>query len=422
MAGNSEQATLSKFVALDADTAGSLSRELQQVLRAIRSHLGMDVAFVSEFTAGQRVFRAVDSSHEDQPVRVGAGDPLESSYCQRVVDGRLPELIRDAVQVPAAMELEVTAALPVGAHLSVPIRLKDGRVYGTFCCFSFRPDQSLNERDVGMMRIFADLTADRIERDLQRGRQRQDAEQRIGEALAGDFMSIVYQPIFELDEARLSGFESLTRFSAVPARTPDVWFKEAAEVGRGSELEMKAVEKALLGFEHLPADIYISVNLSPETVTRGDFGDVLKECPISRVVLEVTEHAAVEQYLDLAKALAPLRQRGLRLAVDDAGAGYASFRHILGLQPDLIKLDISLTRDIDKDPARRALASALIHFARETGSAIVAEGVETAAELRVLRALGIANAQGYYLGRPAPLAAAVEFCAPGRPLKSGFTT
>lgn len=421
MASKPETATMSKFVVLHADSADSLSRDLQQVLRAIRSHLGMDVAFVSEFTGGQRVFRAVDSQRDDQPVRVGAGDPLEQSYCQRVVDGRLPELIPDAAALPAAMELPVTAALPVGAHLSVPIRLKDGRVYGTFCCFSFTPDRSLNERDVGMMRIFADLTADRIERDLERGRERQDAEQRIHAALAGEAVLSVYQPIFDLEKGTLSGFESLTRFPATPTRSPDVWFNEAASVGLGVDLEMKAIEKALLGFKSLPSDIYISFNLSPESVLRGSFAQAIEGMPLERIVLEVTEHAAIDHYLDLDKALFPLREKGVRLAVDDAGAGYASFRHILSLRPNLIKLDISLTRDIDKDPARRALASALAHFGRETDSAIVAEGVETAAELRILRSLGIAKAQGYYLGRPVPLEAALEFCAPGRPLKSGFT-
>jgi EAL domain-containing protein (putative c-di-GMP-specific phosphodiesterase class I) len=106
--------------------------------------------------------------------------------------------------------------------------------------------------------------------------------------------------------------------------------------------------------------------------------------------------------------LEPLRKKGLRLAVDDAGAGYASFRHILRLEPDIIKLDMSLTRDIDTDRTRRALAAALIRFAQETGSKIIAEGVETQSELEVLRSLGISMAQGYLISRPVPLAAAVS--------------
>jgi EAL domain-containing protein (putative c-di-GMP-specific phosphodiesterase class I) len=101
----------------------------------------------------------------------------------------------------------------------------------------------------------------------------------------------------------------------------------------------------------------------------------------------------------------------LRIAVDDAGAGYASFRHILNLAPDLIKLDVFLTQNIHTDRARRALAAALIRFSEETGSKIIAEGVETTLQLKVLRELGVTKAQGYLLGRPMPLASASELCS-----------
>jgi len=368
----------------------------------------MDVAFLSEFTDGQRVFRHVDSSLENQPVKVGGADPLEASYCQRVVDGRLPELIQDATAVPAAMELPVTRALPVGAHLSVPIKLKDGSVYGTFCCFSFTPDLSLNQRDLGMMRVFADLAADVIERNLEKGKQRDEKAKRIQSVISGDGLSIVYQPIINVAQDKVVGFESLTRFSATPLRGPDVWFNEAASVGMGAQLEMRAVELAMAALDSLPQDVYLSFNVSPEALINGDLRRVLEGMLLERLVLEITEHATIDEYSELTNALAPLRTQGLRLAVDDAGAGFASFRHILRLQPDIIKLDMSLTRDIDTDAARRALASALIRFAHETGSKIVAEGVETASELRVLRSLGVNKAQGYFLGRPAPLANALQ--------------
>jgi EAL domain-containing protein (putative c-di-GMP-specific phosphodiesterase class I) len=125
-------------------------------------------------------------------------------------------------------------------------------------------------------------------------------------------------------------------------------------------------------------------------------------------MLEVTEHASIQDYSVIAAKLAPLRQLGLRLAVDDAGAGYASFRHILKLKPDVIKLDASLVGAIDQDRGVRALAAALIRFAEETGSKIVAEGVETQEELNVLRQLNVNKAQGYLLGRPSPIEAVVS--------------
>ena len=379
-----------------------------RTLRAIRTHLGMDVAFLSEFTKGRRVFRYVDSPHPDQPVQPGGSDALEDSYCQRVVDGRLPELIPDAANIPAARELPVTSSLPVGAHLSVPIKLKDGRIYGTFCCFSFAPNQSLNHRDLGMMRVFAELAAEQIDRDLEELKLRTEIESRINSVLTSESISMVYQPIYHLANNTIVGFESLARFSAVPVRTPDIWFSEAAQVGLGMPLEIKTIKLALQSMKHFPSGVYISVNASPEVILHKDFETAFEGAPLTRIVLEVTEHAAIDHYSDIAAVVEPLRSRGLRIAVDDAGAGYASFRHILSLAPDVIKLDISIVRNIDTDFSRRALAVALISFARATNSKLVAEGVETASELAVLRQLGVNKAQGYFLGKPIPIAAAAK--------------
>ena len=390
----------------------SLNQLLPDFLRSARSHLGMEVAFIAEFNDGNRVFRHVDSSVEDQRVKVGGSDPLEQTYCQRVVDGRLPELIPDTAAVPAALELSVTKALPVGAHLSVPIKLKDGSVYGTFCCFSFTPDLSLNQRDLSMMRVFADLAGEAIQRDAEASKQHEEKVRRVRSVIKDDGLSMVYQPIINVEQNELVGFESLTRFSATPLRGPDVWFSEAASVGLGWELEMRAVKLATAALHYLPADVYLSFNVSPETLANGALQRSLEGLPLERLVLEITEHASVAQYSEILEALTPLTKRGLRIAVDDAGAGYASFRHILQLQPDIIKLDMSLTRDIDTDGAKRALASALILFAKETGSKIVAEGVETVSELKALRSLGVKEVQGYLLGRPGPLSQALALCSP----------
>jgi EAL domain-containing protein (putative c-di-GMP-specific phosphodiesterase class I) len=381
---------------------------VHRVLQAVRSHLGMDVAFISEFQDGQRVFRYIDAAGREAPIQVGDAHPLDEGYCQPVVDGRLPELIPDTAAVPAAMALPVTTALPVGAHLSVPIRLRDGRIYGTFCCFSFAPDHSLNERDLHMMRALADLTGQRIDSDLKTVQEREEKIARVKTVMEQDQLSILYQPIYRLDTDSVVGFECLARFSASPSRTPDVWFSEAAEVGLGVELEVAAIRKALAGLSLLSADTLVGVNVSPAAILSGELAAVLKDLPAERIVLEVTEHAPVSDYADLLQALEPLRRRGLRLAVDDAGAGYASLRHILNLRPDAIKIDMGLTRGIDSDPARHALTSALIAFARDMGSQIIAEGVETEAELGTLRALGVGHAQGYLLGRPMPLADAAQ--------------
>jgi EAL domain-containing protein (putative c-di-GMP-specific phosphodiesterase class I) len=374
------------------------------ILHAVREHLKMEVAFVSEFTDGQRVFRYVDSSWSKNPVRIGEGGPLEDSYCQRVVDGRLPELINDAQSNPIAAELEATFAIPVGAHMSVPIRLSDGTIYGTFCCFSRSADTSLNLRDLNLMRVFADLAAKMIDRERVSNRNQREIYDRIHRVLQGDTLHMVYQPIYDLERAAIAGFESLSRFSATPTRSPDLWFNDAHVVGLGVELELKAIETALQVMPRLIGGLDLSVNASPDTILDPRFEKLLSSMDrVSHLVLEITEHAAVERYEEIASRLKPYRDKGLQIAVDDAGAGYASFRHILNLEPDRIKLDMSLTRDIDIDPARRALAAALIHFSADTGSTLVAEGVETAAEAATLIELGVEKAQGYFLGRPMTL-------------------
>ena len=139
---------------------------LIQCLRRIRQHLGMELAFIAEFTEGRRVFRYVDSGASDLKILAGDSDPLEESYCMRVADGRLPELMTDARLNAEAMTLPATLALPVGAHLSVPIRLGDGRVFGTLCCFSRQPNEALQEHDVATMRVLADVMADYFEHEL----------------------------------------------------------------------------------------------------------------------------------------------------------------------------------------------------------------------------------------------------------------
>ncbi len=382
------------------------SSYIDRVLNALRTHLGLDVAFVAQFRADDRVFTHVDADGQ-APIKPGDSLPPEAGYCQRVVDGLLPELIADTALCPLAMELPETKALPIGAHLSVPISLSDGRLYGTLCCFGYEADPTLCERDIQMMRVFADLVGVQLDSEFKRVRDRVQKHRRISEILASDQPSIVYQPILAVQTLELCGWECLARFTTQPPRTPDLWFLEAAEAGLGVDLELRAIEHAISALNALPEHTYLALNCSPQLVYSGRLNPILENLPAKRLVLEITEHAAVADYKRLEQALAPLRQRGVRLSIDDTGAGYASMRHILELSPDIIKLDMSITQGIDHDFKRRALASSLIAFARETGSSVVAEGVETEQELETLRALGAHKVQGYLLGRPQPLADAL---------------
>lgn len=384
-------------------SGGRLIHELlQDALGSVRRHLGLEIAFISEFSAGRRFFRYVDAASADCPVRVGDSDPLEQSYCQRIVDGRLPGLMNDARQNAEALTLPVTTQLPVGAHLSVPILLGQ-ELFGTFCCFSRESDASLDERHLSMMRLYADFVGRLLERTVNDQRQALERQEQVRRVIDEGLFHVVYQPIVRIDSREVVGHEALTRFTAEPRRTPDQWFAQAALAGMTVDLEGAVVRKALEDFHRLPPQTYLSLNVSPQAIVEGSVLGALQANPPSRLVLEVTEHASIDDYQALDSQLAPLRAQGLQLAVDDAGAGYASFRHILKLKPDIIKLDGSLVGAIDKDPGIRALAAALARFARETGAAVLAECVETEQELQALRDLQVDKAQGYLLGRPAPL-------------------
>jgi EAL domain-containing protein (putative c-di-GMP-specific phosphodiesterase class I) len=391
--------------------AASSELLLRHALRAMRSHFDMEVAFLSEFRAGQRVIQLVDAA-PGGPLLQGRADPLEQTYCQRIVDGRLPAVLHDARRNAEAAGLSVTADLPVGAHLGVPIRFGDGALYGTFCCFRRQPDDSLNARDAATMRLFADFMAQVLEQQTAQERAASERAQRLARVLRERLLTIVYQPVFNLETNRLVAYEALSRFRAEPMQGPDVWFSDAAAAGVQSVLERAALQLALAGLAQIPPGVYLSLNVSPATLLEPDFASVFEGAPLSRLMLEVTEHSSVTDYAAVERQLAPLRAAGMRLAVDDAGAGFASFRHILQLRPDVIKLDASLIRHIDQRPDSRALASALIRFAQETGCRMVAEGVETAAELRVLRELAVDKAQGYLLGRPGPLPPFAEMASP----------
>lgn len=223
---------------------------------------------------------------------------------------------------------------------------------------------------------------------------------RVKDMLEGNALAMVFQPIVALESGRIAGYEALARFPGDPPRAPNRWFADAAAEGLGTELELKAIELALAQLPTLPDNAYLSLNASPSTATSSELFELLDNADSRRLVLELTEHADVEDYESLCAAMARLRTLGVRVAVDDAGAGFASLRHILNLQPDVIKLDIALTRGIDNDAARRALATALLQFGVEISATIVAEGIETDQELETLRSLGIGFGQGYLLGRP----------------------
>jgi diguanylate cyclase (GGDEF)-like protein len=213
-----------------------------------------------------------------------------------------------------------------------------------------------------------------------------------------DAIRTVFQPIVSLASGEAVGYEALARFDGRANLPPSWWFSEAHRFGLGATLEAQSVRTALAA-PGRPPGTFLSLNLSPSALGSSEVADVLPE-DLDGLVVEITEEERILDVVELHRNLDPLRARGARIAVDDAGEGYAGLQQVMSMRADIIKLDRALVADVHNDAAKVALIGSLVHFARSTGAAICAEGIETLQELRVLIHLGVAYGQGWALGRP----------------------
>ena len=222
----------------------------------------------------------------------------------------------------------------------------------------------------------------------------------IDEVLAEDRLTMLVQPIVDLGSGRVRSCEALSRLAGPPAHPPDWWFAAAHATGRGVDLELAAVRRALAMLTALPVDVSLAVNVSAETVVTPALFALLRDVPPGRLTLELTEHDAVEDYPAVLRATGRFRDRGIRLSVDDTGSGYSGLVHVMQLLPDVIKLDRQLTTGIDDDPVKQAMATSIVSFAERIGADVIAEGIERSTEVDTLCEIGIRWGQGYLLGRP----------------------
>jgi EAL domain-containing protein (putative c-di-GMP-specific phosphodiesterase class I) len=327
-----------------------------------------------------------------------AGGVVRDAVIERLLTLAREQLGAEVVYLEP-MHPEVLRGAEAG-EVDVPLRLPDGRT-GGMLRFSWSGESAHAERDIQSIRALAGMLAGHLEGPGLLEDSWQQRIVRIRELLDAERLPVVFQPIANLRTGEVVGVEALSRF---PGRiqSPDKWFNEAASVGLGVDLEVLAVRGALTILPELPDEAYLSVNVSPAVAMSPQLAQALKGMPLHRLVLEITEHSEVLDYEALNRALRSLRSRGTRLAIDDAGSGFSSLRHILRLSPDIIKLDISLTQGIDNDSILRALGFSLSSFANAIDASIIAEGVETERELHALRFLQVAYGQGFFLRRPGP--------------------
>jgi EAL domain-containing protein (putative c-di-GMP-specific phosphodiesterase class I) len=377
---------------LDAD--GRLG--LDRVLALAHCHLRLDAVFLAELTGTGQVFRAVAGDVTAFEAILADGGRGDRSYCGQLVAGAIPSLIPDTAADAGVSDLAVTHRAPIGSFIGVPVRLSDGTSYGALCGLGHAADYTLDERDVRFMSMLGELIVPEL--DEQRAQERLRAD--IMRLVDTDRVDIAYQPIIDLREERCIGIEALARFPD-PFGPPDETLIAAKTVGLSLELERLAIRNAWQIIPYLGPRQFLALNVSPEALVElARRANLRTDLPLDQLVVEITEHAAVESYAALHRELTPLRRRGLRIAVDDAGAGFASLRHVLELQPDFIKVDRSLIHGIADDHARRVATGAFLSLAVDLGATVVAEGIERPADLRAVRDLGLHTAQGYLLGEP----------------------
>ena len=280
---------------------------------------------------------------------------------------------------------------------AVPVRVADGTVFGALYC---RNRRRLARRDRQFLAVLARLVGETVDElktaDAQRG-------EHVRTIIDAGLVGLALQPIVELESMAVVGMEALARFPSETGTGPDLLLAEAEVAGLSLELELLVYENAIERIRDIPAGTYLAVNASPSLALSPAFAALLDRLPLSRLVVEITEHSRIVDYGAIRLALEPARRQGLRLAIDDAGAGFASFNHMLGLEPDIIKLDVTLIRQVHAHAGRRSLVTSMVAFGRQVGAEIIAEGVETADELETLQSLGVRYAQGFLLGRPSVL-------------------
>lgn len=388
--------------AISAITVGGTPEETAaSVAEALRCVDGMDYPSVFHLPA-----------HATRVHRLAGRMPGRAVVPGEVVDEPIAEYLRGRASAgawlhifaneppPGSNAASIVRAASLAGGVYAPVVL-DGRPVAVIGGLTTRTDSSelLGRRLRWLLEIAAHI-APTLGRQLV-AREDVDGRRSVIEAVAdGRRFHPVFQAIVRLADRSVIGYEALTRFDDGVA--PDVRFAEAAALGCELDLETACLRVAVAAGASLPAGAWLTLNASGALVRSGRLKAILRQVD-REVVVELTEHVAVDDYGALRAALASLGPR-VSLAVDDTGAGFAGLRHLVELRPHVVKLDGGIVRGLDGDAARQSLVAGMVHYARQTGSHLIAEGVETEAEAEALASLGVELGQGYLFARPAPIA------------------
>jgi len=373
--------------------------QVAELLRTAKQALGMSVAFLTRMDGATQHLEVVESSVPFL-FKEGNQQVQETSLCQAILDKKLPPVIPNLKDFPVAMRLPAARLPRIRSYVSVPVVLSDGTLYGTFCGAGLTSDKDLTKRDKALMDVLARAAAVILEPEVVEQARAAEIEGRLLGVIEAGGPLVVLQPIVDLATGLRIGAEALSRFPQEWGKAPDVCFEEAHSVGLGPALEILALERAASHLDRVTG--YVAMNVSPGTLLTAECTGLLSRLPLARILLELSEHDQVHDYDALTAVLAPLRQQGMRLAIDDVGAGFSSLRHIVLTAPDVIKLDRSIVDGVSADSVLATLVRSLVEFGRGCDARVVAEGIETVEDAETLLALGVDYGQGWHYGRPGP--------------------
>jgi EAL domain-containing protein (putative c-di-GMP-specific phosphodiesterase class I) len=382
---------------------GSTEETARAICKELRTLSGVDFSDVVVFSAeGGATVLALDAP---ESIPVSTGDHVPAARAAYLIEhaamGPWVERWRQREEDGEYGRAMTRASIQAVSY--APIRYGDNTL-GVLVAGSLHSEQA--DAVIEYLPVIAEFGAAAsalLSLDLRAERLLVQRRTQVQEILTSGAFQPVFQAIVDVGSGDVVGYEALTRFA--DGEPPDAHFSTAWTVGLGAELELATLERAVLVARQLPAGRWLNVNISPRLLEEPNPLRSVLDHVNRPLVLEITEHEVISDYRSLREAL---RQFAPALtAVDDAGAGVANFAHIVELNADFVKLDMRLVRGVAKDPARQAMIVALCHFARATSCRLIAEGIETRAEARAVRSLGVDFGQGYWYGRPSTVEALV---------------